>query len=58
MANTLWKAAFNIWSEDSDAMVDELFTRQIHGDNVKYQGYHTLLLPPLNRPRFSGGLVS
>lgn len=45
MSNTLWKAAFNIWSEDADAMVEEIFTKQIHGNDIKYQGYHTLLIP-------------
>ncbi len=45
MSNTLWKAAFNIWSEDADAMVEEIFTKQIHGQDVKYKGYHRLLIP-------------
>ncbi|MCJ7783844.1 MAG: type IV secretion system DNA-binding domain-containing protein [Desulfobacterales bacterium] len=45
MANALLKLAFNVWHEDAEIMAKEIFAQQIHGEDIKYHGQHTLLIP-------------
>ena len=45
MTNCDVKIAFKSSRQDSEELVGELFAGQIHGDNIKDEIYHTLLVP-------------
>jgi hypothetical protein len=45
MANARVKEVFNVSQEDAEIMAKEVFALQIHGDEIKYQGMRTLLIP-------------
>jgi len=45
MANARVKEVFNISQEDAEAMAKEVFGAYIHGEDIKYQGNRTLLVP-------------
>ena len=45
MSNVRVKEVFNISQEDAEPIAKEIFGPYIHGEEVKYQGEHTLLVP-------------
>lgn len=45
MANARVKEVFNISQEDAEVLAKEVFASEIHGDDIKYQGQRTLLVP-------------
>lgn len=45
MANARIKEVFSVHQADAEIMAKEVFGEFIHGDDIKYQGQHTLLIP-------------
>ncbi|MBK7142028.1 MAG: type IV secretion system DNA-binding domain-containing protein [bacterium] len=45
MANTLTKISFSLAYDDAEIMAREIFALQIRGDDIKYQGKRTMLIP-------------